>query len=46
MVADAAGSRMLRDETEGHAGQPEDVGRQLAQRMLALGAGQIVAVKP
>ncbi|MBI2859936.1 MAG: hydroxymethylbilane synthase [Chloroflexi bacterium] len=43
MVADAAGLKMLRDREEGDAGSPEEVGLRLAQKMLAMGAGELLA---
>ena len=39
----ADGSVWLRDRVEGDAGQPEELGRELARRMLAAGAGAILA---
>ncbi len=42
MVADVSGKRMLRDTEEGSAAHPEEVGVQLAQRMLAMGASEFI----
>lgn len=42
MVADVSGKRMLHDTEEGSAAHPEEVGVQLAQRMLAMGASEFI----
>jgi len=43
MVADAEGHAILRDSMEGDSGRPERLGEALAQRMLARGAGALLA---
>ena len=42
MVADADGHTILRDSLEGEAGSAVQVGRELAQKMLARGAGGLL----
>lgn len=42
-VLDLDGRRMVRDRAEGPAGHPEDIGRGLAARLLALGAERLLA---
>ena len=42
-VASVDGREMLRDEVRGSADDPELLGRQLAERLLARGAGKILA---
>jgi hydroxymethylbilane synthase len=43
MVADADGRRVVRAEATGPAGDPEAVGRAAAQRLRALGAGELLS---
>ncbi len=43
MVADVTGKRILHASEEGSATAPEQVGVQLAQRMLAMGASEFIA---
>ena len=43
MVADASGNNILHASVEGSATDPERVGEQLAQHMLALGASKFIA---
>jgi hydroxymethylbilane synthase len=42
LVAEPDGSRLLRDTESGSAGNPAALGRQLAERMLAAGAGPLL----
>ena len=42
LVAEPDGSRLLRDTESGSAGNPAALGRQLAERMLAAGAGLLL----
>jgi hydroxymethylbilane synthase len=42
LVAEPDGSRVLRDTESGSAGNPAALGRQLAERMLAAGAGPLL----
>ena len=42
LVAEPDGSRLLRDTESGSAGNPAALGRQLAERMLAAGAGTLL----
>jgi hydroxymethylbilane synthase len=42
LVAEPDGSRLLRDSSSGSAGNPAALGRQLAERMLAAGAGPLL----
>jgi hydroxymethylbilane synthase len=42
LVAEPDGSRLLRDQLEGPAGDPEALGEALAQRLLAAGAGPLL----
>ncbi len=43
MVADADGRRVVRAEATGPAGDPEAVGRTAAERLRALGAGELLS---
>ncbi len=43
MVASLDGSRLIRDRLEGTADSPEDLGVALAERLLGLGASEILA---
>ncbi|MFQ5826030.1 MAG: hydroxymethylbilane synthase [Dehalococcoidia bacterium] len=43
MIASPQGGKLLRDEVEGEAGEPEKVGRELAQKLLGRGAGEILS---
>lgn len=43
MVADLNGQRLLRDEQTGSLSEPRETGRALATRLLARGAGEIIA---
>jgi hydroxymethylbilane synthase len=38
------GSRTLREEAEGIAERPEDLGREVARRLLARGAAELIAI--
>jgi hydroxymethylbilane synthase len=38
------GSRTLREEAEGVAERPEDLGREVARRLLARGAAELIAI--
>jgi hydroxymethylbilane synthase len=42
LVAEPDGSRLLRDSATGDAKNPAAIGRQLADRMLAAGAGPLL----
>jgi porphobilinogen deaminase len=47
MVASADGTRILRATEEGDAQAPEQVGKQLAQKMVAIGALECISeLKP
>lgn len=43
MVADVSGKRMVHATEEGNVAHPEELGRQLAQRVLAMGASEFIA---
>jgi len=43
MVADVSGKKMLRATEEGSSMSPEQVGVQLAQKMLGMGASEFIA---
>ncbi|MCH8819298.1 MAG: hydroxymethylbilane synthase, partial [Acidobacteria bacterium] len=43
MVAEAGGERILRASEEGSATTPEQVGNQLAQKILEMGASKFIA---
>jgi hydroxymethylbilane synthase len=45
-VATADGARVLREVSETIAGAPEDLGQEVARRMLAAGAAEIVHARP
>jgi hydroxymethylbilane synthase len=42
LVAEPDGSRLLRDSISGHSENPVALGRQLAERILAAGAGPLL----
>jgi hydroxymethylbilane synthase len=42
LVAEPDGSRVLRDSISGHSENPVALGRQLAERILAAGAGPLL----
>lgn len=42
LVAEPDGSRVLRDSLSGGSGEPADLGRRLAERILAAGAGPLL----
>jgi hydroxymethylbilane synthase len=42
LVAEPDGSRLLRDALSGSVHEPADLGRRLAERILALGAGPLL----
>ena len=42
MVAEPDGSRIIREEITGDIGCPEDIGFELAERLLEAGAGEIL----
>jgi hydroxymethylbilane synthase len=43
MIASPQGEKVIRDEAEGEAGEAEKVGRELAQRLLGQGAGELLS---
>jgi hydroxymethylbilane synthase len=43
LIASIDGTRVITDELMGDPGRPEEVGIELGQRMLAMGAGEILA---
>ena len=46
LVGDVEGRRVLRARTEGDAAEPEALGRGLAERLLAQGAGEMLRAAP
>ena len=42
LVAEPDGSRLLRDAITGDSAQPAALGRQLAERVMAAGAGELL----
>ena len=45
VVADPAGRRLFREELEGRAEQPERLGQTLAERLLTLGADEVLGLE-
>jgi len=43
MVGSVDGTRIVREQLCGDAGEPEELGRRMVERLLRLGAGAILA---